>query len=60
MRLRTFFDFIDLLPEETIETRCNYFASVGIKESDWAFNKVVSFLQFQKDEFNGKKYLPQL
>lgn len=21
--LRTFFDFIDLLPEETIETRCN-------------------------------------
>jgi integrase len=48
-RLRTLFDFIDLLPGETIENRCNYFAAAGIKDSDWAFNKVVSFLQFQKE-----------
>lgn len=48
-RLRTFFDFIKLLPEETMEARCNYFAAVGIKDHDWTFTKIVSFLQFQKE-----------
>jgi hypothetical protein len=47
-RLKTFFDFIKLLPEETMEARCNYFAAIGIKDHDWTFTKIVSFLQFQK------------
>jgi hypothetical protein len=48
-RLRTFFDFIDLLPNEPVENRCNYFAGVAIKDTGWTFSKIVSFLQYQKD-----------
>ena len=31
-RLRTFFDFIKLLPNANIERRCNHFAGVAIKD----------------------------
>jgi hypothetical protein len=48
-RLGTFFDFIKLLPAEAIETRCNHFAGIGVKDHDWTFSKIVSFLQFQKE-----------
>ena len=47
-RLRTFFDFITLLPNSRIENRCNRFASIAIKDHNWTFGKIVGFLQFQK------------
>ena len=47
-RLRTFFDFITLLPNSPIENRCNSFAAIAIKERNWTFGKIVGFLQFQK------------
>jgi hypothetical protein len=31
-RLRSFFDFIELLPNAKIERRCNKFATLAIKE----------------------------
>lgn len=48
-RLRTFFDFIKLLPNSRKETRCNRFASIAIKHPDWTFGKIIGFLQFQKE-----------
>ena len=48
-RLRTFFDFIKLLPNANIECRCNHFAAIAIKDHDWTFGKIIGFLQFQKE-----------
>ncbi|MGI0023358.1 MAG: hypothetical protein ACRD9Q_10925 [Nitrososphaeraceae archaeon] len=48
-RLKIFFNFIDLLPNDNIEDRCNYFALRGIKDPNWAFNVIIKFLQFQKE-----------
>jgi hypothetical protein len=48
-RLRIFFNHINLMPNETMEERCNYFAKNGIQDPNWAFSCVIKFLQFQKD-----------
>lgn len=47
-RLKIFFDYIGLLPEKTIGERCNYFAKKGKENSEWAFNNIIRFLQFQR------------
>ena len=47
-RLRTFFDFIKLLPNSSIENRCNRFAVSAINDNSWTFSKIIGFLQFQK------------
>jgi len=48
-RLRSFFDFIELLPNAKIELRCNKFATLAIKDHNWTFSKIIGFLQFQKE-----------
>jgi hypothetical protein len=48
-RLRIFFNHIDLLPNETMEVRCNTFGIKGVKDPNWAFNSIIKFLQFQKE-----------
>jgi hypothetical protein len=48
-RLRIFFNHISLLPNATMEERCNLFAARGIKDPNWAFNFIIKFLQFQKE-----------
>jgi len=48
-RLRSFFDFIQLHPDEKIELRCNEFAALAIKDHDWTFSIIIGFLQFQKE-----------
>jgi len=47
-RLRIFFNYINLEHDRTMEERCNYFADKGTKNSNWAFNCIVRFLQYQK------------
>jgi hypothetical protein len=47
-RLRSFFDFINLLPSANMEKRCNHFASVASKDHDWIVCKIITFLQYQK------------
>jgi hypothetical protein len=48
-RLRRFFDFIQFEVEiKDIENRCNDFAEIGKSKSDWVFNQIVRFLQFQR------------
>lgn len=48
-RLKGFFNHIDLLPDEDIKKRCDYFAKTGKDDLDWAFNNIVRFLHFQKE-----------
>ena len=48
-RLKIFFDYIGLYPYKTINERCNYFAEKGKENSEWAFNNIIRFLQFQKE-----------
>jgi hypothetical protein len=47
-RLRTFFDYIKLLPNASIERRCNNFAANAAKDHNWTFSKIIGFLQFPK------------
>jgi hypothetical protein len=48
-RLRTFFDFIKLLPNSNIVDRSNRFATIAIKDRECTFGKIIGFLQFQKE-----------
>src|SRR4029078_6552318 len=48
-RLKIFFNFINLLPNDNIEDRCNEFACKATSDPNWAFNSIVKFLQFQKE-----------
>ena len=48
-RLRTFFDFIKILPNAEIERRCNHFAALAIKDPKWTFGIIINFLQYQKE-----------
>ena len=48
-RLKGFFNYINLLPDEGITKRCDYFAKRGKEDSDWAFNNIVRFFQFQRE-----------
>jgi hypothetical protein len=54
-RLRTFFDFIKLLPNANIDHRCNSFAALANKDNEWTFNKIICFLQFQKERVQRKE-----
>ncbi|MGA7368760.1 MAG: hypothetical protein WBX01_06485 [Nitrososphaeraceae archaeon] len=49
-RLRIFFNHINLLPNETMEKRCNLFAATGIRDPNWAFHCIIKFLQFQREK----------
>jgi hypothetical protein len=48
-RLRIFFNHINLLPNETMEVRCNQFASKGLEDQTWAFRSIIRFMQFQRE-----------
>ena len=54
-RLRSFFDFIKLLPNAKMEHRCNHFAALAIKDHDWTFSKIIGFLQFQKERVQAEE-----
>lgn len=48
-RIKRFFDFIDFSLDRDIEERCNRFAEKAQKEINWAINKIIIFLQFEKE-----------
>lgn len=49
LRLKIFFNFLNLFPNEEMETRCNRFALNGKGDPDCALNCIIRFLQFQKE-----------
>lgn len=48
-RIRRLFDFIKFGIGKDIELSCNEFAEIARSDTNWAMNKVISFLQFQKE-----------
>lgn len=48
-RIRRFFDFIEFSPDKGIEERFDMFAAYARKDTNWGLNKIISFLQFQKE-----------
>jgi hypothetical protein len=48
-RLKVFYNYLNLKPEQTIEKRCNYFAYKGTNDPNWVFHGIIRFLQFQKE-----------
>jgi integrase len=53
-RLRRFFDSTNLAKGLTFQERCNIFAYKGRKDSKWAFNNILRFLQTQKQRVERK------
>ena len=48
-RIKRFFDFIEFSADKEIEERCNRFAEKARSDINWGLNKIIIFLQFQKD-----------
>ena len=46
--MKTFFNYISLLPEGSLEEQCNLFAAKGLEDHKWAFNNIIKFLQDQR------------
>jgi hypothetical protein len=57
-RLYRFFDFIDFEANAVLEQRCNNFALKGKSDINWALNKIMTFLQFQKDRSQRGEITP--
>lgn len=56
-RLKIFFNYINLLPKDTIEERCNLVAARAIRDPTCAFNLIIKFLQFQKQRVEKEETL---
>jgi len=48
-RIKRFFDFIEFNVHKEIEQRCNDFVEKSRIDVSWALNKIIIFLQFQKE-----------
>lgn len=48
-RITRFLDYIDFSPNKSIEERFNDFAAHSSKDINWTLNKIIAFLQFQKE-----------
>jgi hypothetical protein len=57
-RIRRFFDFIEFNPGLGIEQRCNDFAEKARSDSGWVLNKIITFLQFQKERTEKEEITP--
>ena len=54
-RLRIFFNHIKLLPDETMEKRCNFFAAYARNNPNFVFRNIIEFLQFQRERVERKE-----
>ena len=54
-RLRIFFNHIKLLPDETMEKRCNFFAAYARNNPNLVFRNIIEFLQFQRERVERKE-----
>ncbi len=48
-RIRNFFEFIQFCPDKDMEERCNSFVNAMLNDSNWGLNKIITFLQYQKE-----------
>lgn len=54
-RSRILFNYLDLISDQTIQEKCNFFANKGTNDPSWAFNCIVRFLQFQKERVENEE-----
>ncbi len=54
-RLRAFFNHLNLLPDRTMEERCNEFAAKGLKDPSWAFHSIIRFMQYQRERVDREE-----
>jgi hypothetical protein len=54
-RLRIFFNYIKLPPDETMENRCNSFAAYARNNPNLVFKNIIGFLQFQRERVERKE-----
>lgn len=55
-RLRKFLDFVQFNPKAAdTEKRCNDFAEQGKQSTNWALNRMIRFLQYQKERVEVTK-----
>jgi hypothetical protein len=47
--MKTFFNFINILPNGSLEEQCNIFAAKGLEDHKWTFHNIIKFLQYQKE-----------
>lgn len=59
-RLRIFFNYIKLVPDETMEKRCNYFAAYARNNPSLVFRNIIEFLQFQRERVERKEIVSEL
>ena len=59
-RLRIFLNFIKLVPDETMEKRCNYFAAYARNNPSLVFRNIIEFLQFQRERVERKEIVSEL
>lgn len=57
-RIRRFFDFIEFNLGKDIELRCNDFAVKARSDAGWVLNKIIAFLQFQKERTEKGEITP--
>ena len=53
-RVAKFFDFTGI-PGITLEEKARTFATRGKDDSNWTFNSILKFVQFQKDRVQRKE-----
>ena len=54
-RLRIFFNYIKLLPDETMERRSNFFSVYSKNNPNLVFRNIIQFLQFQRKRVERKE-----
>lgn len=54
-RLRIFFNQINLLPDETMDKRCQFLAEYALNNPNLVINDIIRFLQFKGIESKEKK-----
>lgn len=54
-RLRIFFNHINLLPDDTMDKRCQFFAEYSRNNPNLVINDIIRFLQFQRDRVERKE-----
>jgi hypothetical protein len=54
-RLRIFFNYVKILPGETMEKRCDFFANYARNNPNLVLSYIIRFLQFQRERVERKE-----
>ena len=58
--MKIFFNYINLLPNDSLEEQCNLFATKGLEDPKWVFINIIKFLQYHKERVEKQKFQEEL